>query len=64
MARLIVLDQLRLSVLIPKSLPEPQARKVSRLVNSARFRRDLLQTVRTVFRRHPELARTRVHLSG
>ncbi len=64
MARLILLDQLRLTVLIPKSLPEPQARQVSRLVNSARFRHELLQAVRTVFGQHPELARARVQLSG
>ncbi len=64
MARLIILDQLRLTVLIPKNLPEPQARQVSRLINSARLRKELLQAVRTVFRQRPELARARVQLSG
>ncbi len=64
MARVIILDQLRLTVLIRKSLPERQARQVSRLINSARFRRELLQALRAVFRQHPELARTRVRLTG
>jgi hypothetical protein len=64
MARLIILDQLRLTVLIPKSLPEPQARQASRLVSSSRFRRELLRAVRAAFHQHPELARARVQLSG
>jgi hypothetical protein len=64
MARLIILDQLRLSVLIPKNLPDPQARKVSRIANSTRFRRELLRALRTVFQQHPELARARVQISG
>ncbi len=64
MVRLILLDQLRLTVLIPKNLPEPQARQVSRLVNSARFRKELLQVLRAVFRQRPELAKARVQLSG
>jgi hypothetical protein len=64
MARLILLDQLRLSVLVPDNLPGPQARKVSRLVNSDRFRRELLRTLRAVFQQHPEFAHARVRLSG
>jgi hypothetical protein len=64
MARLILLDQLRLSVLAPGNLPEPEARKVARLVSSARFRRKLLRALRAAFRQHPELARARVQLSG
>jgi hypothetical protein len=64
MARLILLDQLRLTILIPGGLPDQQARQVSRLVNSARFRQELLRGIRAVFRQHPELAQTRVRLSG
>jgi hypothetical protein len=64
MARLIILDQLRLTVLIPRNLPEHQARRVSRLVDSSRFRKELLQAVQAAFRQHPELARARVQLLG
>ncbi len=64
MARLILLDQLRLTVLIRGDLPDPQARQMARLVNSARFRRKLMRAVRAVFRQHPELAKVRVQVSG
>jgi hypothetical protein len=64
MPRLILLDQLRLSVLARRNLAEPQARKLARLVHSARFRRKLLRALRAAFRQHPVLARARVQLSG
>jgi hypothetical protein len=64
MPRLILLDQLRLSVLVPEKLPNRQARKVIRLVNSGRFRRELLRALRTVIQQHPVLAKARVQLSG
>jgi hypothetical protein len=64
MARLIILDQLRLSVLIPGGLPEPQACQIARLLNSAHLRRQLRQAVRAVLRQHPELAQARVQLAG
>ncbi len=64
MPRMILLDQLRVTVLVPEDLPERQARQMARLVNSARFRRELLRAVQAVFRQHPELAKARVQLSG
>jgi hypothetical protein len=64
MARLIILDQLRLSVLILGGLPEPQARQIARLINSIRFRRELLHALRAVFQQHPELAKARVQITG
>jgi hypothetical protein len=64
MARLILLDQLRLTVLVPAVLPDQQARQVSRRVNAARFRCELLQALRAVFRQHPELTGARVQLTG
>jgi hypothetical protein len=62
---MIIVDQLRLNVLILGGLPEPQARQIASLINSARFRRQLQHAVRgAVLRQHPELARFRVQLSG
>jgi hypothetical protein len=64
MARLILLDQLHVHVLVPAGLPERQAARMARAVGSARFRRALARTVRVVCQQHPQLGKARIQVSG
>jgi hypothetical protein len=62
-ARLLLLDQYHLSFLVPPGLSGPH-RRLSKVLNRARFRRELAQAVRAVLARYPEFTQARVRLSS
>lgn len=64
MPKLSLLDRYELTFLVPRDLPDSQARRAARLIDTPRFRRELTRAVRAVIRRHPELAAVRVRVSG
>ncbi len=64
MARLILLDQFHVHVLVPEAVPERQASQMARVVGSARFRRELARAVRLVCKQHPQLGKARIQVSG
>jgi hypothetical protein len=55
MARLVLLDELHIHVLIPCRLPEQVVRSAYQRLRQRRFLADLRQTIRHVFRRQPPL---------
>ena len=53
MARLVLLDELHIHVLIPRRLPEPVVRAAYQRLRQRRFLADLRQAIRHVFRQPP-----------
>lgn len=64
MPRLILLDQHQVAYVMPRALPDAQARRAARLIDTPQFRGKLARAVRAAMRRHPELAEIRVRVSG
>lgn len=64
MGKLILFDQLALAVFVPPNLPPRESERMARTLNEVRFRRQVTQAVRAVFRKHPDLARARVLLTA
>jgi len=63
MTKLILIDEFHLSVSVPRGLPEPEYRTIRHTLDDRRFRTDLGQAIRHVFRRYPPLHKVRVRLS-
>ena len=64
MTQMLIMDQYHLTVLAPRDLTKPHRRRISKLLNRARFRQELARAVRAVFANHPELSQVRVWLSS
>jgi hypothetical protein len=63
MSRLVMMDQYHLTVLAPAGLRQPHRRRISKVLNRARFRQELARAVRAVFAKYPELSRVHVSVS-
>jgi hypothetical protein len=63
MAKLVMIDQFQVAVLLPKDLPHRDARRVRRTLDSFRFRLRLARAIRAVVREYPDLAEVRLHFS-
>jgi hypothetical protein len=63
MARLALLDELHIHVLIPRSLSEQVVRSAYQRLRQRRFLADLRQAIRHVFRRQPPLDPTWVRVA-
>ena len=63
MTKMILIDEFHLSVSVPRGLPEPECRTIRHALDDRRFRTDLGQAIRYVFRRYPSLHQVRVRLS-
>jgi hypothetical protein len=63
MAKSILVDELHLSVRAPAGFPEAEYVSIRRGLDSRRFWAELRRAVRSVFRRHPALARARLTIS-
>jgi hypothetical protein len=59
---LVILDEIHVTVLVPRRLPDAEAAVARRTLNGKHFLASLGRAVREYFRRHPALARTRVRL--
>ena len=64
MTKMLIMDQFHLTVLAPRGLLKPHRRRISKVLNRARFRQELARAVRAVFAHYPELSRVRVQLSS
>jgi hypothetical protein len=63
MPKMILIDEFHLSVSVPRGRPEPEYRTIRHTLDDRRFRTDLGQAIRHVFRRYPPLHKIRVRLS-
>jgi hypothetical protein len=63
MARLILLDEIHLTFLIPRRLPDAETQAIWQAVIDPRFDADLRRAVRRLVRRRPALKRVRVRIS-
>ena len=63
MTKMILIDEFHLSVSVPRGLPEPEYRSIRHTLDNRRFRTDLGQAIRHVFRRYPSLHKVRARLS-
>jgi hypothetical protein len=63
MSKMLIMDEIHLTVLAPRDLNKPHRRRISKVLNRARFRQELARAVRAVFARYPELSRVRIWLS-
>jgi len=63
MAKLIVLDEIHLTVLVPDDLPETECVAIRQTLTDALFEGRLRRIVRRLFSREPSLSKARVRLS-
>jgi hypothetical protein len=63
MAKNVILDELHLTVCIPRELSDTRPEAIRRTLNGKSFMTRLRQVIRTTFREFPELARVRLSLS-
>ena len=63
MSRMVMMDQFHLTVLAPAGLREPHRRRISKVLNRARFRQQLARPVRAALAKYPELGQVRVSVS-
>jgi hypothetical protein len=63
MARLVMNDQYHVAILVPDNLSRRQQARITRTLESFRFRLRVARAVRAVFREHPELAEVRLRFS-
>jgi hypothetical protein len=63
MAKLLLLDEIHLTILIPRRLPATEVDAIRRTVDDPGFEARLLRVIRRVFRRQASLSKVRVRLS-
>ena len=63
MPRHILLDELLLTVSVPRGLPESTISIIRRHLNSQSFKAAIRQAIRSVFQRHPQLRKVRVRVT-
>jgi hypothetical protein len=64
MTQMLILDEYHLTVLAPRGLIKAHRRRISKVLNRARFRQELARAVRAVFAHYPEMRQVRVWLSS
>jgi hypothetical protein len=63
MAKVILLDEIHVSVLVPRGLRRSQCQAIRRVLNGKRFFAELSRSLRAVLRRHRSLSPVQVKLS-
>ena len=63
MAKVILLDEIHVSVLVPRGLRKSQYQAIRHVLNGKRFLAELTRSLRAVFRRHRSLSPVKVKLS-
>jgi hypothetical protein len=63
MARLTVMDEIHLTLLVPRCLTAAQTQTIWQAINDAGFVTDLRRAVRRLVRRRPVLNKVRVRIS-
>ncbi len=63
MAKMVVIEELHVTVYVPRDLPANEADDVRRTLGDPAFEARLLRALKRVFRREAALARARVRLS-
>ena len=63
LAKYLLLDEIHVSFLIPRELPDRAAAAVRRALDGARFRAGLRRCLRAAMRREPALARVRLRVT-
>ena len=63
MAKVILLDEIHVSVLVPRGLRRSQYQAIRHVLNGKRFFAELTRSLRAVFRRHRSLSPVQVKLS-
>ena len=63
MAKMILIDEFHVAMFVPRGLDESEYQAIRRALDSRRFRTDLSQAVREVFRRYPALRKVPVRIS-
>jgi hypothetical protein len=63
MAKLLVRDELHLTILIPRGLSTTKVDAIRRTLSNASFEARLLRVIRRLFRRQASLGRGKVRLS-
>ena len=63
MAKLLLLEEFHLSVLIPHTLPEAECLRIRGELNSPWFRKELLRAVKDIFATNRTLQWARVRVS-
>ena len=63
MSKMIVFDEVHVTLLVPPRIREAEAVAIKKVLDSKRFHRDLARAVRAVLRRYPALRRVRARLS-
>ncbi len=63
MAKMVLIEEFHVTVLIPHGLPEPNCRAIRQALVGRAFRTDLGRAVRQAFGRYPVLRKVRVRVS-
>jgi hypothetical protein len=63
MARLIVLDELHVTVFVPRDLPQAECDTIRRTLTGPAFEVRLQRLIRRFFRKEASLGKTKVRLS-
>jgi hypothetical protein len=63
MAKFLLLDEIHVSVLVPRGLRRSQYQAIRHVLNGKRFFAELSRSLRAVFRRHRSLNPVQVKLS-
>jgi hypothetical protein len=63
MAKLVLFDEIHISVLVSQSIGDSESNVMHRVLTSARFRTGLLQAVRVLIRQYSVLDRTQITIS-
>jgi hypothetical protein len=63
MPRLIVIDEIHLTILVPRCLPDAESDAVRQTLTEAAFEARLLRVIRHVFRKVAALSQVKVRLS-
>ena len=59
----ILIDEVRVTFLVPRGLGKAESKKVTQVLGGRRFRRDLGRAVRAVVRRYATLRKVRVRIT-
>jgi hypothetical protein len=63
MAGSILIDEIHLTIRIPKRLPNPDAAAIQRILRSERFQHSLREAIRKLFRQFRGLGKARFAIS-
>ncbi len=62
MPRFVILDEIHVSLLVPRGLPDPETQTIWLAVNDVRFDKELRRAIRRLIRRRVARARVRIRV--